>query len=110
MAGPNRDYARRKFAEAAETLASSDAPLITRIEYAVSSIFPLDERAFGDDDIRAEYKELMALLTSAGDHPEGSIPATLRAMTPDTARTVAEKFVSIALQTAERYPLTPKGR
>lgn len=105
MTGPlDTSYVRRKFAEAVEVLATSDEPLKKRIEYAVSSIFALDEGAFKDDELRKQYLRLKKLLTSAPDERnEGTIPATLRVMTPEQAGEVAELFVQIALGAAEQY-------
>ena len=93
-------YVSEKLSTAVNALATSAAPIQTRLEYAAMSCHTLanmHERSFPTDELRDRWVAWWASITSkpARDNQEGTIRATLSQMSDQEASDVAEELFNI---------------
>lgn len=93
---PEEIYAEEKFGVAVDSLATSAAPIRARIQSAHLSFMTLRVTHFSDPALAQEYADLMAELTRVEQSvSEGSVHASLAAMTEAQCESVAERIVKI---------------
>lgn len=90
-------YAHEKLLVAVESMATSAATLQDRLYHGYMSFHPLQERDFDDPEMRAQYAQIMAGLTTVKTGPasEGYVKNTLAAMSDDEAERIADLIFSL---------------
>ena len=90
------EYVRERLARAAEVLAADPRPLQQRLFSAALVTSTLQPRDFVDEDDRAAFGAIRAMLTRyEPDGSEGRVTATLARMSDDEARAVAQHILEL---------------
>lgn len=94
MTSPGYNWQRLRMA--VEALATSSAPIQTRVEHAAMGLLTLRGDDFTDADELAAFRRVMDALTSrAGTAGEGAFAASSRAMSDDEAEAVAQDIFTL---------------